>query len=72
MPTPSGVGRGGELPNPELVKLILNKLGKPESLISFVTDRLGHDRRYVIDSSSVRRRSEIRLSRNNGFARALL
>jgi dTDP-glucose 4,6-dehydratase len=27
------------------------KLGKPESLISFVTDRLGHDRRYAIDHS---------------------
>jgi len=37
--------------NLEVVKLILKKLGKPETLISFVTDRLGHDRRYAIDSS---------------------
>ena len=37
------------------VKLILRKLGKPESLISFVTDRLGHDRRYAIDSSFAQR-----------------
>ncbi|MBV9009757.1 MAG: dTDP-glucose 4,6-dehydratase [Verrucomicrobia bacterium] len=44
-------GGDGELTNIELVKLILQKLGKPESLISFVTDRLGHDRRYAIDSS---------------------
>jgi len=44
-------GGSREMVNLELVKLILKKLGKPESLISFVTDRLGHDRRYVIDSS---------------------
>jgi dTDP-glucose 4,6-dehydratase len=37
--------------NLDLVKMILKKLGKPESLISFVPDRLGHDRRYAIDSS---------------------
>ena len=41
--------------NLELVKLILKKLGKPESLISFVEDRLGHDRRYAIDSSFAQR-----------------
>jgi dTDP-glucose 4,6-dehydratase len=44
-------GGGNEIANLDLVKLILKKLGKPESLISFVTDRLGHDRRYAIDSS---------------------
>jgi dTDP-glucose 4,6-dehydratase len=44
-------GGSGELTNLEVVKMILQKLGKPESLISFVTDRLGHDRRYAIDSS---------------------
>jgi len=41
--------------NLNLVKMILRKLGKPESLISFVTDRLGHDRRYAIDSSFAQR-----------------
>jgi dTDP-glucose 4,6-dehydratase len=41
--------------NLETVKLILKKLDKPESLISFVTDRLGHDRRYAIDSSFAQR-----------------
>jgi dTDP-glucose 4,6-dehydratase len=48
-------GGDGEMVNLEVVKLILGKLGKPESLISFVTDRLGHDRRYAIDSSFARR-----------------
>jgi dTDP-glucose 4,6-dehydratase len=37
--------------NLDLVKMILDILGKSHSLISFVPDRLGHDRRYAIDSS---------------------
>jgi dTDP-glucose 4,6-dehydratase len=48
-------GGGNEMPNLELVKMILKQLGKPESLISFVEDRLGHDRRYAIDSSFAER-----------------
>ena len=44
-------GGGNEIANLDLVRMILKKLGKPESLISFVPDRLGHDRRYAIDSS---------------------
>ena len=48
-------GGGNEMVNLDVVKLILKKLGKPESLISFVTDRLGHDRRYAIDSSFAQR-----------------
>ena len=44
-------GGNSEMVNLEVVKLILDKLGKPHALISFVTDRLGHDRRYAIDSS---------------------
>ena len=44
-------GGDAEMPNIETVKAILKKLGKPETLISYVTDRLGHDRRYAIDSS---------------------
>ncbi len=48
-------GGGNEKTNLDLVKLILKKLGKPESLISFVTDRPGHDRRYAIDSSFAER-----------------
>ncbi len=47
------IGASNEMPNIEIVKLILQKLGKPESLIKYVTDRLGHDRRYAIDSSKI-------------------
>ena len=49
------IGGDGELPNIDVVKLILSHLGKPESLISYVTDRLGHDRRYAIDSTKTQR-----------------
>lgn len=45
------LGGNGEMRNIEVVKLILSHLGKPESLIQYVTDRLGHDRRYAIDAS---------------------
>jgi dTDP-glucose 4,6-dehydratase len=37
------------------VKTILKELGKPERLITFVTDRPGHDMRYAIDPSKIRR-----------------
>jgi dTDP-glucose 4,6-dehydratase len=43
------IGGGNERPNIELAKLILKKLGKPESAIRYVTDRPGHDRRYALD-----------------------
>jgi dTDP-glucose 4,6-dehydratase len=48
-------GGDSEMPNIETVKPMLKKLGKPESLISNVTDSLGHDRRYAIDSSFAQR-----------------
>lgn len=48
-------GGDAEMPNIDTVKAILKKLGKAESLISYVTDRLGHDRRYAIDSSFAQR-----------------
>jgi dTDP-glucose 4,6-dehydratase len=47
------VGGGTELPNIELVKLLLKKLDRPESLIDYVPDRPGHDRRYAVDSSKL-------------------
>ena len=47
------IGGDGELRNIEVVRMILAHLGKPESLIQYVTDRLGHDRRYAIDSSKI-------------------
>ncbi|HVS19852.1 MAG TPA: dTDP-glucose 4,6-dehydratase [Planctomycetota bacterium] len=48
------VGGNNEYPNLEIVRRILAELGRPESLIRFVTDRLGHDRRYAIDASKMR------------------
>ena len=49
------IGGGTEMPNLDLVKLLLRRLDKPESLIEFVADRPGHDRRYAIDSSKIKR-----------------
>jgi dTDP-glucose 4,6-dehydratase len=43
------------MPNIEVVREILRLLGKPESLIQYVKDRPGHDRRYAIDCSKIRR-----------------
>ena len=45
------IGARNERQNIEVVRSILDALGKPHSLIKFVTDRLGHDRRYAIDPS---------------------
>jgi dTDP-glucose 4,6-dehydratase len=47
------IGGRSEKRNIDIVKLILQKLGKPESLIRFVTDRPGHDRRYAIDDRKI-------------------
>ncbi|OPY28782.1 MAG: dTDP-glucose 4,6 dehydratase [Methanobacterium sp. PtaU1.Bin242] len=44
------IGGGNEKTNLEITHLILDILEKPESLIKFVDDRLGHDRRYSLDS----------------------
>jgi dTDP-glucose 4,6-dehydratase len=62
-------GGNSEMINLEVVKLILDKLGKPPSLISFVTDRLGHDRRYAIDSSFAQR--ELKWKPRHDFPEAL-
>jgi len=48
------VGAGNELTNLELTRRILRIMGKPESLIRFVEDRPGHDRRYSLDCTRVR------------------
>ena len=47
------VGGGVEMANIDLVELILNELGVPRSLIEFVPDRKGHDRRYSMDSNKM-------------------
>ena len=48
------IGGHNERQNIQIVKLILDALGKDESLIEFVADRLGHDRRYAIDADKIR------------------
>lgn len=47
------IGGHNEMRNIDIVKLICQKLQKPESLIAFVTDRKGHDKRYAIDPSKI-------------------
>ena len=47
------VGGHNEKTNIEVVKTILKELNKPESLITYVTDRPGHDRRYAIDPKKI-------------------
>ncbi len=49
------VGGNNERNNIQVVRSILAELGKPESLIQYVKDRLGHDRRYAIDACKIRR-----------------
>ena len=48
------IGGGTEVSNLDLAKGILKILGKPESLISFVDDRLGHDKRYSINYDKIK------------------
>lgn len=47
------IGGNNEMANIEIVRLILDRLGKDESLIRYVKDRPGHDRRYAIDNSRI-------------------
>ena len=47
------IGASNEKTNIEIIKLILCRLGKPESLIRHIEDRPGHDARYAIDSSKI-------------------
>lgn len=47
------VGGHNEMRNIDIVKLICHELGKPESLITYVTDRKGHDMRYAIDPTKI-------------------
>jgi dTDP-glucose 4,6-dehydratase len=49
------IGGGNELKNIDLTRMVLNILGKPESLIQPVKDRPGHDRRYSLDCSKIER-----------------
>ncbi len=47
------IGAGNEVPNRALVDKLLALLGADESMVRYVEDRLGHDRRYSVDSSKV-------------------
>ena len=47
------VGGHNEMRNIDIVKLICKELGKPESLITYVADRKGHDMRYAIDPTKI-------------------
>lgn len=47
------IGGNNEKANIDIVKLIIKKLGKDDSLIEFVPDRPGHDRRYAIDNTKI-------------------
>ena len=47
------IGGHNEMRNIDIVKIILKALDKPESLITYVTDRKGHDMRYAIDPSFI-------------------
>ncbi|MCI8563901.1 MAG: dTDP-glucose 4,6-dehydratase [Lachnospiraceae bacterium] len=47
------IGGHNEKTNLEVVKTVLSELGKPESLITYVSDRPGHDRRYAIDPAKI-------------------
>ncbi|MEX1028434.1 MAG: dTDP-glucose 4,6-dehydratase [Paenibacillaceae bacterium] len=49
------IGSNSETTNLEMTKRILDELNKPHSLIQFVQDRLGHDRRYAINSSKIQK-----------------
>jgi dTDP-glucose 4,6-dehydratase len=48
------IGGGNPLPNLDVLRLLLKVLGKSESLLTRVTDRLGHDRRYAVDCGKIK------------------
>ena len=52
------IGGNNERTNLQVVKTILEELEKPESLITYVKDRPGHDRRYAIDASKIKNELE--------------
>jgi dTDP-glucose 4,6-dehydratase len=50
------IGGESEVPNLTVIRTLLELLGKPDSLITYVKDRLGHDRRYAMDITRIRDR----------------
>jgi dTDP-glucose 4,6-dehydratase len=63
------VGAGEQRPNIDVVKGILARLGKPESLIRYVPDRPGHDRRYSLSPARIER--ELGWTRQRDFGQTL-
>jgi dTDP-glucose 4,6-dehydratase len=57
------IGGNRSLPNLDVVQMVLQLTGRPESLIRYVTDRPGHDRRYALSSE--------KLSRETGWSPAM-
>ena len=49
------IGGNNEYTNMEITKILLNATGKGEEMIKYVEDRLGHDKRYAIDSSKIKK-----------------
>lgn len=49
------IASGNEYTNIEITRMILEELRKPESLIEFVPDRKGHDRRYSLDTAKIKK-----------------
>jgi dTDP-glucose 4,6-dehydratase len=62
------IGAGNEMPNRAITDAVLAHLGCDESMIEYVADRLGHDRRYSIDTAKVR---GLGWAPRHGFAEAL-
>ncbi len=48
------IGGNNEWKNIDIVKLVLKEIDKPESLITYVKDRPGHDKRYAIDAAKIK------------------
>jgi dTDP-glucose 4,6-dehydratase len=63
------ISAGNEISNIEIIKRILTALSKPETLITFVEDRPGHDLRYSLDSSKIK--SELNWKPQTQFQQAL-
>jgi len=63
------IGGRAELPNLDVVRTLLSILGKPESLIRYVTDGPGHDRRYAMDTAKIAR--ELRWEARHTFKAGL-
>jgi dTDP-glucose 4,6-dehydratase len=67
------IGGNCSLPNLEVVRRILRATGKPDSLIQYVTDRPGHDRRYALSSEKLMRETgwAPRVAFDDGLARTV-